>query len=217
MQAVAWASDYVDYHCEICLYTLLSDLSCILAPPACTNPYTVSIAVPIMSLIIPRTRPIGVRRDPVLAKVRLPPRLTTASSARHVVPALALPCHRSILQSVPTLPLTMLPNCKPSSPPSGTATYSLGAFRLDSTKRPRVEQAKPTRQADSRFSSIEAAAQRVYDFARTSAQHISTLCGLDEDYCLRLIFQRGAVLLPTLEQETLSSCQFSRCESLPRL
>ena len=107
----------------------------------------------------------------------------------------------------------MLPNRKPASPPSSTVTYSLGAFRLDRNKVSRVEQAKPTRQANERHSPIEAAAQRVYDFARASAQHLSALCDLDEDHCLRLIFQRGAVLLPTLEQESLSSCQFSRCES----
>ena len=112
----------------------------------------------------------------------------------------------------------MFPNRKIVPPPSGTATYSLGAFRLDRNNVSRAEQTKPTRPAEGRSSFIEDAARRVYDLARTSAQHLSTLCDLDEDHCLRLIFQRGAFLLPTLQQpeEPLSSCQFSRCESLVR-
>ena len=110
----------------------------------------------------------------------------------------------------------MLPNHETAPPPSATLAYSLGAFKLDSSRLPGVDQAKPRRDAEACFSVIEDAVQRVYDFARTSAQHLSALCGLDEDYYLRLIFQRGGFLLPTAEQEPLSSCQFPRCESFVR-
>ena len=128
---------------------------------------------------------------------------------------MATPYRRSVLQSIPTNPRTMPPSHKIASPPSSTAC-SLGAFSLDSSRVPRVDQAKPRRDEEGRFSVVEDAVQRVYDFARTSAQHLSALCGLDEDYYLRLIFQRGGFLFSTTEQEPLSSCQFSRCESFAR-
>lgn len=78
MRAAAWASDHVYYRRDTRLPILPPGLSSLVASPACTNTYTVPIAVPIMSLIILRTPSIGVRRHPVLAKVRLPPRLMTA-------------------------------------------------------------------------------------------------------------------------------------------
>ena len=96
---------------------------------------------------------------------------------------------------------------------STTPTYSLSAFNLAGSGYSSTDQGKLGRHAGDGFAIVEEAVQRVYDFARISAQQLSTICGREADYYLRLIFQRGEVLHPPPEQEPPLSCQFTHCES----
>ena len=100
-------------------------------------------------------------------------------------------------------------------PPLSSATprYSLSAFNINNGGRPSVGQGKLARCVEERFTIVEEAVQRVYDFARISAHQLSAICGQEADYYLRLIFQRGAALHPTPKQDTPPSCRFTRCES----
>ena len=101
----------------------------------------------------------------------------------------------------------------PTISPNASATHSLGAFKVHGLKSPGVDQAKLARRAEEHYIIVEEVVQRVYDYARTSAQHLSNVCGREEEYYLRLMFHRGAVLHPMPEQEALSSCQFTTsCE-----
>lgn len=106
----------------------------------------------------------------------------------------------------------MLSNHTPI-PPYVQVAHSLGAFKVHGPKSPCVDQAKLARRAEEHYIIVEEVVQRVYDYARTSAQHLSNVCGREEEYYLRLMFHRGAVLHPMPEQEALSSCQFTTsCE-----
>lgn len=107
----------------------------------------------------------------------------------------------------------MLPNHAAISSSSASASCSLGAFKVNGAKRPSVDQEKLAKRAEEQSTIIEEVVGRVYDFARVSAQHLANVCGREEDHYLRLIFHRGAILHPMPEQEPLSSCQFTRCES----
>ena len=108
----------------------------------------------------------------------------------------------------------MLPHHNVTPLPSTTPTYSLSAFNLTRGGYPSADQGKLGRFAEDRSTIVEEAVQRVYDFARISAQQLSAICGREADYYLRLIFQRGEVLHPTPDQEPPLSCQFTRCESI---
>ena len=110
----------------------------------------------------------------------------------------------------------MLPNQPVLSLPSTSVAHSLGAFKVNSTKPPSIDQARLARRAEEHFTFVEDVVRRVYDFARTSARHLSNVYGHEEDYYMRLIFHRGAVLHPMPVQQSSSSCQLTRCESALR-
>lgn len=97
-------------------------------------------------------------------------------------------------------------------PPYAPVAHSLGAFRVHGIQSPSVDQEKLARRAEEHNAIIENVVRRVYEFARTSARHLSDVCGQEEDYYLRLIFHHGAALHPMLEQDAFSSYQFTSCE-----
>ena len=106
----------------------------------------------------------------------------------------------------------MLPSQPIVSLSSAPVIHSLGAFKVIGMKPPSVDHARLARRAEEHFTFVEDIVRRVYDFARTSARHLSNVYGYEEDYYLRLIFHRGAVLHPMPAQQPFSSCQPTRCE-----
>ena len=95
----------------------------------------------------------------------------------------------------------------PTISPNASATHSLGAFKVHGLKSPGVDQAKLARRGEERSAIVEEVVERAYDFARTSARYLSSVCGHEEDYYLGLIFNRGKLLHPMPEQDVFSSCQ----------
>ena len=108
----------------------------------------------------------------------------------------------------------MLPNQPNVSLSSTPGAHSLGAFKANGTASLSADLIQQARRADERLTFVDEVVRRVYDFARTSARHLSKVYGHEEDHYLRLIFHRGAVLHPMPQNEPLSSssCQLSPCE-----